>query len=79
MTIDAQHIPPEVVEAAAGSIYMDVFPDVLWDEAYEDTKCEWRAVTRAAIAAALAAWPGAYVNVFKDGDDLILPLTAGGQ
>jgi len=60
MTIDAKHIPPEVVEAAAKAAYeMDAgSPSDTWQQAAKLAKVIYRGQARAAIAAALAAWPG---------------------
>ena len=67
--IDAQHIPPEVVEAAEL---------VFLRSKYGDDNRPAAEVARAAIAAALAAWPGAETGLFAKGERnmlaTILPL-----
>ena len=61
--IDANQIPPEVVEAAAivlmGRLMVSQ-QDALhvWSGMYEPEKDQFRREARASIAAALKAWPG---------------------
>ena len=83
MTITAEHIPDEVVEAAARDIFIVGFDraPAPQDPTDEDRLDFARKYARAAIAAALAAWPGGVQNPHGDyfithRDALILPLPA---
>ncbi len=74
MTITAEQIPDEIVEAAAkagyevwrhdcaGELELDLEMYRLWDQLEPDEQERWCAQFHAAIAAALNAWPGASIS-----------------
>jgi hypothetical protein len=72
--IRAEHIPDEVVEAAAKAAYENQRTRK-WDRCGYVGQQQLRRDARAAIAAALNAWPGAEIEVYKSGETgVYLPL-----